>query len=89
MWGRGDLGQCVYMLLVEDPQHVELLEAVVAASTNDDVAWQAALILIELADEGGLGTLNRLVSGRPALRGHSLFGELHGTLHEHGRVSMF
>jgi hypothetical protein len=45
--------------------------------------------LVALAGESGLRTLNRLASVRPALKGNSLFSELHGTLREHGHVSMF
>lgn len=88
MWGRGDLGQCVYMLLAADPRCDELLEDVVASTVDEDVRWQAARIRVTRAGEDGLTTLERLAAGTPALRSAELFPELHLTLVEHGHVSM-
>jgi len=89
MWHRGDLGQSIYMLLVEDPRHVELLDRVVTTTADDDAASQATLMLVALAGEDGLGTLERLISFRPGLSGEPLVSELRATLLEHGHVSMF
>ena len=89
MWSRGDLGQCAYMLLLADPRHAALLEHVAMTATDEAVVWQAALILVALAAERGLATLNRLVSARPMLEESSMYADLHQTLREHGAVSLF
>ncbi len=89
MWGRGDLDQCVYMLLVADPRHEALLEHVASTATDDEVAWSAASMRVALAGEKGLSTLARLTAANPALKQNCLFAELLATLEEHGHVSMF
>jgi hypothetical protein len=89
MWGRGDLGQSVYMLLAADPDCDELLERVTAATADAEVRFDADRIRVARAGERGLGVLDRLAERTPALRDDELFSELRGTLVEHGSVSLF
>ena len=89
MWQRGDLGQCVYMLLVADPACDELLDRVVMTTGDDEVRWQAALLRVARADGNGLQTFNALAAATPSLRGADMFSELLNTLREHGSVSLW
>ncbi len=89
MWGRGDLGQGVYMLLDADPDCDQLLERVVMTTSDDDVRWQAASLRVGRADEHGLAVLQDLVNRAPRLSGAHVFAQLEQTLRDHGSVSLF
>ena len=89
MWGRGDLGQCVYELLVCDPDLQALLEQLVEATSDEDVRFQAARILVALADEDGAKVLDRLANTTPGLRNDSMFGELQQLLADHGPAPLY
>lgn len=89
MWGRGDLGQCVYELLICDPDHEALLEQLVETTSDDEVRFQAARIRVALADQDGSEVLERLADTTPALRNDSMFGELRQILADHGHAPLY
>jgi hypothetical protein len=88
-WGRGDLGQEVYILLYADPDFRALMEDVWDRTANDDVAHRALLILIDDAGDQGLATWTRLLDRRPALAAHEFIGDLGLILEESGSFSLW
>jgi hypothetical protein len=89
MWQRGDLGQCVYMLLASDPDCDEVLERVVTTTADEETRWQAVVIRVARAGGQGLQTLDRLADTTPSVRTDEMFQEMRATLVEHGHVPLF
>ncbi len=88
-WGRGDLGQEVYVLLYADPDFRQLMEAVWDRTADEDVAHRALLILVDDAGDQGLATWGRLIDRRPALAAHEFISELRLLLEESGSFSIW
>jgi hypothetical protein len=90
-WQRGQLGQSIYMLLLEDPEIDKKLEAVAKSSIHEnfDIALLAIYLLLDRAGEEGLVCLEQLAKQMPTLNNNSLIREIRHTLCEYGSVSFW
>jgi hypothetical protein len=89
---RGTIGQTVLYLLLEDPDHDNLVKhaAIRAARTgeNDIAAW-ALIISVYLAGEEGRRRLDQVLVEAPELRANWATSQLIESLDEHGFVALF
>src|SRR5206468_474860 len=91
-WQRGDAGQDLYMLLMEDPQIKEKMERVALEAIqdrDDDIAWAAMYLTIYWAREQGAAKYEQFLRAAPAFRSLPLAGELELCLREQGYVILF
>jgi hypothetical protein len=91
-WQRGSRGEDLYMLLLEDPDHANLVARVVPAAMASgavDAAWTALYLSVYWAGNGGADVLNTLVEQTPAIQALPLFDELAHILQESEYVSLF
>jgi hypothetical protein len=91
-WQRGALGQCVYALLVEDPEIKEKMECVAVEamrSGNEDLAWAAFYLTIYWARRKALAKYQQLLAEEPTFRNLELMGELQMILAEYPFVTLF
>jgi hypothetical protein len=91
-WARGRLGQCVFMLLIQDPDIQQTLGVVSVDATragDDDVAYWAAYLAIYLAYDEGPQEYNRLLELEPAIRNLPFMGEVAIILRDYGQLLLF
>ena len=91
-WCRGGLGQCVFMLLIQDPDIQQALRVAAvdaARAGDDDVAYWAAYLTIYLACGEGLREFNHLLELEPAIRNLPLMGEVAIILRDYGHLLLF
>ena len=91
-WQRGDVGQSLYMLLLEDAAIRDKIDYVARAAIDggdDQAAWAALYLAVYWAGKQGGQKYRELVSSASELRRLPLVRELEGTLREHGWVTLF
>jgi hypothetical protein len=91
-WQRGDVGQSLYMLLLEDPAiEGKIGEVAVAAirKGNEEAAWAALYVAVCWAGKKGARKYEELLSEAPELRSLPLTGEMETALDEFGYVGLF
>lgn len=88
-FARGSLGQCIYMLIVQHPDCVDLMRqtAMAAASENPDVTLWAVLLLLHLSGRRGPEEWHALLAARPEIADMPLASEYAETLRVDGYVS--
>ena len=88
-FARGSFGQCVYMLLVQHPDCVDLMRqtAMAAASEDPDVTLWAVLLLLHLSGRRGPEEWSALLAARPEIANMPLAAEYAETLHADGYMS--
>jgi hypothetical protein len=91
-WERGAAGQDLYMILSQDPQIGQKMEAVAVrllTENREEHAFGALYLVVYWAGDAGPEKYNELVSQHPDLRSLILCGELEQILLEAGHVSLF
>lgn len=91
-WQRGDVGQCLYMLLCEDPDIEAKIEDVITVSLangDEHVAWTAVYLSVYWAGENARAKYKEITSAMPMIRGLPLAAELEDILGENTWVSLF
>lgn len=89
-WDRGSLGQCLYHLLIVDPDCKAKVHAIVPvlAITDCDAAF-AAMYLVLHWSESPREMFAQLLEANPMLQKHELVGEVSRVLDELGGVPMW
>lgn len=90
MFQRGSLGQCIYMLIFEDPDAVEKLHdvAVAAAHLDAAVADRAVALYLNRCGEDAPAAWRRLLDEQPELL-HTEYGLLfEQVIRDHGWVAL-
>lgn len=85
---RGSLGQCVFMLLAEDPDIRAGLWRVVKTVADEWVLGWAAAVLLYLAGDEAPAELDRLVTARPDIASCPLGSQLLEAVKAHGTVQI-
>lgn len=90
-WTRGQMGQNIYMLLLEDPEIDRKLEAAAKGllDENFDATLLAVYLLLERAGEEGGALLRKLIQQMPMLYDDPIIREVEDVLREHGSVSFW
>ncbi len=91
-WERGSAGQDLYMILRQDPQIEQKMEAVairLLTENRDEHAFGALYLVIYWAGEAGPEKYQKLVSQYPEFRSLTLCSELEQILREVGHVGLF
>jgi hypothetical protein len=91
-WERGNNGQNLYMLLMEDPDIAAKMERVAVTfleSGQDEHAFGAMYLVVYWAGENGAARYNELISKHPGFRKLRLAAEVEYTLRDQGWVSLF
>jgi hypothetical protein len=91
-WQRGGLGQCVYSLLVEDPEIKLKMERVAVGALrggNEEVAWAAFYLTLCWARQKAREKYQQLMADEPAFANLELVGEVRMILAEYPFVSLF
>jgi hypothetical protein len=88
-FARGSFGQCIYMLLVQHPDCVDLMRhtAMTAASEDPDVTLWAVLLLLHLSGRRGPEEWYALLAARPEIANMPLAAEYAETLRADGYIS--
>ncbi|MBK9375643.1 MAG: DUF4365 domain-containing protein [Holophagales bacterium] len=90
-WGRGTFGQCVDMLLGQDPGIAsKLIDAVAILIERGDIegaTWTATIALSYARDVRGTAEL--LLTRYPALRNDEWFGDVVASAKEFGELSLY
>jgi hypothetical protein len=92
LWQRGNDGENLYMLLVQDPDIKSKIETLAVESINngeEDVAWATLYLSIYWADKKGFEKYEQMLSQSKDFEKLSLSGELVGLLKEFGYVTLF
>jgi hypothetical protein len=91
-WYRGQMGEHLYMMLLEDPEIESKIEDVVAVALragNEDAAWSAFYLAIYWARKNASEKLDELVMRNPDLQSLTMFKQLAKLVAEHGYVTLF
>jgi len=91
-WQRGDVGEDLYMLFMQDPQIKTKMEAVALEAMNagdEDIAFAALYLTIYWAGENGIDKYERMLARCPAFETLPLAAELEQALRECGHVILF
>ncbi|MBX7133990.1 MAG: DUF4365 domain-containing protein [Fimbriimonadaceae bacterium] len=90
-WTRGDSGQDLYMLLIEDPGLNEKLEkaAVLLLETDGQTAIHAVYLRVARAGKQGLPCLERLIAVMPSIRNDERVMFMQQCLRDHGFVGLW
>jgi hypothetical protein len=92
-FARGTFGQCIYMLLVQHPDCVDLMRQTAAAAASKDpenlAFFWAVLLLLHLSDRGGPEEWSALLAARPELVNMPLAAECAATLRADGYMLAF
>lgn len=88
-WDRGSLGQCLYHLLITDPDYLNKVLATIPALTSIDIdAAFAALYIILYWSDNPKKVFASILHSNPLLEDHELIGEVEWLLDEYGGVPM-
>jgi hypothetical protein len=90
-WERGGLGQCLWMLLAEDPTLPTTVETAMglAARAEDADTTFRLLVIHQFLAEDPLDAAHTALEQFPLLRGHAYSGELIGLIAEFGRLNVY
>jgi hypothetical protein len=91
-WERGNRGEDLYMLLIEDDQIKEKMENVTISAMNrrdEEVAWSALYLSVYWAGDNGLKKFKELVQKSPNLLGLELSNMLQESLLKWKSISLF
>lgn len=88
-WDRGSLGQCLYHLLIVDPDYRAKVQAVVPVLSKLDIeAAFAAMYLTVYWSDKAVETFEEVLLAAPELEDHELIDETRSILDEFGWLSM-
>jgi hypothetical protein len=91
-WQRGDLGQSLYMLLMEDPEIGRKMRVALSSLYGDgdlDATFTAAYLLLYWAGENGREAYAELVHDHPLVASIPLMSEVRWALQNFGYLSLF
>jgi len=91
-WQRGNRGEDLYMLLMEDPQIKMKMESVAVAAINvgdEEVAFSALYLTVYWAGNNGVEKYQQMLSKSKDFRKLPLTGELEQILRDCGYISLF
>jgi len=90
-WERGQSGQDLFMLIIEDPDLMSKLEdaAHVLLKTDDQVAIHAVYLCVALAKTEGQSCLERLIADMPSIKDDEIIISMADTLRMHGYVGLW
>jgi hypothetical protein len=91
-WQRGDVGQCLYMLLLENAEIREKIGDVAVAAIhegNEEAAWAALYLSVYWAGRHGLQRYNALVMAAHEFRHLPLAREIEYILARQDFVTLF
>jgi len=91
-WHRGNLGECVYVLLLEDPQIKAKMERVAIEAVrngDEEVAWAAFYLTLYWSKRKAREKVRQLTTDEPAFNNLEMMDELRMLLEKYSYVTLF